>query len=56
MGWFVRSAFLKGDASGGDAMDLPDPPVCNLHVAVAWVAAAPGLGEVLMDVAIMRMT
>jgi hypothetical protein len=35
----------KGDSASGDAIDLPDPRVCNLHLAVARVATS-GLGDV----------
>jgi hypothetical protein len=40
--------FLMGDS--GDAIDLLDARVCNLHldVGVACVAAASGLGEVCL--------
>jgi hypothetical protein len=40
--------FRKGD-SGDDAIDLPDSRVCNLHVAVARVAAASGLAPEVFD-------
>ena len=35
-----------GGGNGGKEISLPDPHICNLHLAVAWVFAASGAAEV----------
>jgi hypothetical protein len=35
-----------GRGNGGDRIALPDPRICNLHLAVARVFAASGAAEV----------
>jgi len=35
-----------GRGIGGDAVEPPDPRICNLHLAVARVFAASGAAEV----------
>jgi len=35
-----------GRGNGGETIQLPDPPICNLHLAVARVFAASGAAEV----------
>ena len=35
-----------GRGGGGDEIALPDPRICNLHLAVARVSAASGAADV----------
>jgi len=35
-----------GRGDGGDKIELPDPRICNLHLAIARVFAASGAAEV----------
>jgi len=58
IGWFVQCAQQRpfplkggdekefGRGNSGDRMDLSDPPVCNMHLAIARVIAASGLTDV----------
>jgi hypothetical protein len=50
---FVRNFIQDGDeiklgeGVGRDTIELPDPRLCNLHLAVARVFAASGFAEVI---------
>ena len=39
-----------GKGEDGDSIDLPDPRLCNLHLAVARVYAASGFAEVVDEI------
>ena len=43
----LTATITFGNGEDGAAIAWPDPRLCNLHLAVAWVFAASGFVEVI---------